>query len=309
MPFSPALRPAYDAYVHGCEHARVYCYRVDDIHSPGLITTDILLAIAHADVLIADLTNRNANVYYELGVAQAAGKEVVITCRNGAKLPFDIAQYRVIFYDATNRGLKTLSMRVAAYVKAAVARPGPPNIVFNVIHGQRARIITRLNQAVGEIVDKTKLLNREVGMHVYVPEPQSVLRRIARDTVRSVSSTPGSDRWRKGEGVVGTCWAENEKAVFDLQLPIYQNITLRRWAALRPELKFGMTYERFRKSSGHFMGLAAVPVRHNERFIGCVSVNIDKQAAGKFSSLWKDVVQPVVYSVASDVGAQLGAAG
>lgn len=115
-----------------------------------------------------------------------------------------------------------LTTRIAEYVRAAITRPHV-NVVFDLIHGTRAAIITRLNQAVAEIVDKTALRVREVGMHVYVPQSKTFLYRIARDTVRSVSSTPGSDRWRKGEGIVGTCWAENERPFSIFSCRVFKN--------------------------------------------------------------------------------------
>src|SRR5258706_11853050 len=144
MPFARDLRSVFDAYQRACDSVGVQCYRIDQLARPGLITADILSAIAHADVLIADLTSRNANVFYELGIAQAAGKPVVITCRKGTKLPFDIAHHRVIFYDAGRRGLHLLRTNTAMFVKDEIRHP-PANSVFELIHGSHAAMVTQLN--------------------------------------------------------------------------------------------------------------------------------------------------------------------
>ena len=82
--------------------------RADREHSSSLIDNNILKLLMDSDIVIADLTYSNPNVYYELGVRQALkGKTVLIiskkwceeTKRNNRPLPFDINHYNVIKYD------------------------------------------------------------------------------------------------------------------------------------------------------------------------------------------------------------------
>ena len=58
----------------------------------------MLAAIAHSDLLIADITYDRPNVYYELGFAHGLGRPVVLLARNGTELHFDIKDYNTIFY-------------------------------------------------------------------------------------------------------------------------------------------------------------------------------------------------------------------
>jgi nucleoside 2-deoxyribosyltransferase len=64
--------------------------------TPGQVTAQIIQSLTSAAVIIADLTGRNPNVYYELGVAHSFGKPVVILVDSVESLSFDTAQERVI---------------------------------------------------------------------------------------------------------------------------------------------------------------------------------------------------------------------
>jgi hypothetical protein len=72
---------------------------VDHISNPGEITATILTEIIEADLVIADLTGSNANVYYELAIAHAFGRPTVhIRHATADRLPFDVQSINVIDY-------------------------------------------------------------------------------------------------------------------------------------------------------------------------------------------------------------------
>jgi hypothetical protein len=80
-------------------------FRADDVYRPGVILQDIIRGIVECDVVIADITPVNANVFYELGYAHAMQKPTVLLAnRTVEKLPFDISGYRVVYYSDTIRG-------------------------------------------------------------------------------------------------------------------------------------------------------------------------------------------------------------
>lgn len=69
-----------------------------DLDNQQNILQDIVEGIHQADVIIADLTGLNANVFYELGLAHAMNKKVIIITQDLGELPFDIKSYRANEY-------------------------------------------------------------------------------------------------------------------------------------------------------------------------------------------------------------------
>jgi hypothetical protein len=73
--------------------------RADEIAVPGIISNQVLERIVNDPLVIADLSERNPNVYYELAVRHAARKPVIQLVQKGEPLPFDIAMTRTITVD------------------------------------------------------------------------------------------------------------------------------------------------------------------------------------------------------------------
>jgi len=73
--------------------------RADSSSYPDLIVADILEEIERAEIVVADLTGLNPNVLYELGIAHVRCDSVILLCQKGQRLPFDLASFRVIFFD------------------------------------------------------------------------------------------------------------------------------------------------------------------------------------------------------------------
>jgi hypothetical protein len=76
--------------------------RADDVGEPGQITAQAVQHCLKAKAAVADLTGGNPNVYYELSVRHGALLPVVLIAEEGTKLPFDISQSRVIFFDSAD---------------------------------------------------------------------------------------------------------------------------------------------------------------------------------------------------------------
>ena len=90
------------------------------ISNPGSITTQVIDRIISSDLVIANLTGLNPNVMYELAVRHAARKPIVCVVENGTKLPFDIQQDRVIFYNDEFCRVETLKKDLRQMVESAV---------------------------------------------------------------------------------------------------------------------------------------------------------------------------------------------
>jgi hypothetical protein len=81
--------------------------RADKLAEPGLITDQMIAAILNYDLCIADLSGHNPNVFYELAIAQAAERPVVLMKLTGEGIPFDVKDYRLIEYDLRPKSIKT----------------------------------------------------------------------------------------------------------------------------------------------------------------------------------------------------------
>ena len=121
MPFAAALTEVYtQVYKPVCAANGLECWRVDEISRPGSITRDIVEGILDADLIIADLTGRNANVFYELGIAHAVSNKTIMTAQKPEDVPFDLQTYRVIFYQQTISGSRDLRADVDRAIKSLV---------------------------------------------------------------------------------------------------------------------------------------------------------------------------------------------
>jgi hypothetical protein len=103
MPFTSPIGAYYESiYKPAIEKAKLKPDRADaDLYGTGKIVDQIWKGITSARVLLAELTNRNANVLYELGLAHALHKPVILVCSksNEDDVPFDLRHVRVIYYD------------------------------------------------------------------------------------------------------------------------------------------------------------------------------------------------------------------
>ena len=96
----------------------------NEIFATGKIIDQILRGISAAKVIVAELTTRNANVFYELGIAHALKKPVVMVSSSEADVPFDLQHIRIIYYDVNDPfwGDKLIE-KVAENVISAMKNP------------------------------------------------------------------------------------------------------------------------------------------------------------------------------------------
>ena len=121
MPFTDALTALYQDHLKAVAQAlQMTIARADDFFTGGQIMTEIWSAIVKANVLIADCTGRNPNVFYEIGLAHALGKPVVLITRSSEDVPFDLRHYRYIQYEFTPRGMKSFEDTLTKTLKSTL---------------------------------------------------------------------------------------------------------------------------------------------------------------------------------------------
>ncbi len=96
------------------------CLRADNIYDNNAIIENIWENINKAKVIIAELTGKNPNVFYELGIAHTIGKEVILVSQNIDDVPFDLRHLRIILYETTPRGVSNLEKQLTATINAII---------------------------------------------------------------------------------------------------------------------------------------------------------------------------------------------
>lgn len=119
MPFAEALKPVYQDHIAKvAESLKLKAVRGDDFFTAHSIMSDIWNAVCNARLVIADCTNRNPNVFYEIGLAHAIGKRVILITQNKDDVPFDLRHLRYIDYEYTPRGMIEFENRLEMTIRA-----------------------------------------------------------------------------------------------------------------------------------------------------------------------------------------------
>lgn len=126
-PLSPATaledeeryRAVRKALEEAAAQAGVQLFTSADIFEPGVVIEQIKRAISAASVVLAVCTGRNANVFYELGLAETRGHLPILIARSKEDLPFDVQHWRTVMYD-DDAALSNLAGDVAKFITSAL---------------------------------------------------------------------------------------------------------------------------------------------------------------------------------------------
>ena len=99
MPFDEEFDPVYSGFIKPVlEDIGFNVVRADDIQNQRSILRDVLEKIDRSDLIVADLTSANPNVFYELGLAHMLRKPVILVTQSIDEVPFDLRPYRLLEY-------------------------------------------------------------------------------------------------------------------------------------------------------------------------------------------------------------------
>jgi hypothetical protein len=119
MPFEPTLEPVFSDHIQNvARRLKLTAARGDNFFSTHYVMADIWNAIWFSRAIIADCTTRNANVFYEIGVAHAVGRPVVLITQKDEDVPFDLRSVRYIRYEFTPRGMAEFESRLSSTLEA-----------------------------------------------------------------------------------------------------------------------------------------------------------------------------------------------
>ena len=121
MPFRDELKPVYED--HMCtvaKHLNLSIARADDFFTVHIVMHDVWNGICAARVVIADCTDRNPNVFYEIGLAHVVGKQVILLAQQEEDIPFDIRHIRCVKYQMTPRGMMDFERNLEGTLKMSL---------------------------------------------------------------------------------------------------------------------------------------------------------------------------------------------
>lgn len=122
MPFSKEVDHVYFSGIKPCvESCGLTCERVDEQHFTDSILSTIFENIKKARFIVAEMTGKNPNVFYEVGYAHAINKPVILIADNLKDIPFDLKDKPHIEYNGDIEVLKTmLAMRLRGLISKRV---------------------------------------------------------------------------------------------------------------------------------------------------------------------------------------------
>lgn len=165
MPFGGWFDKYYlEIYIPAIEDAGFDAKRADDLYRPGNIVNDIWTYTKEATVLLADLTNKNPNVFYELGLAHAITKPAVLITASMDDVPFDLRSLRVIEYDKNSpKWGELLQEKITKALLETLKNPKDaiPPTFFDIDKTEKIKLSPQGKEML-ELKNEIDLLKREV---------------------------------------------------------------------------------------------------------------------------------------------------
>jgi len=139
------------------------CKRVDESYDIPKIDESIIDHLINDDLVIADLTDHNANVFYELAVRHCFAKPVILLISSGQRIPFDISTYRAIFYDLKDvktfeEAKKEFRAQVQAVVDGKFIPDSPIKVRLSLKKDEGS--IDKIDEVLAILRNHSEILNR-----------------------------------------------------------------------------------------------------------------------------------------------------
>ncbi len=186
MPFAPELRYFYlFLKAHLEKVLPVVVERADDRVLTVPVLEKISDAIRRSDVVCADCTGRNPNVFYELGLAHAHKKKVILITRQPVEeMPSDVRHFEFIVFTSHDEFLKKLETTLSYLIKG----------IYDELYDEGKNIFERFQRetsAVGKVVSKGEFVRRARTAEQMNPLPAITdRRRLADFALRTVVEKP-----------------------------------------------------------------------------------------------------------------------
>ena len=180
MPFGQPYEEYYtQIYVPAIEKNNLLPRRADSLYRPSPILHDIWDFISRSTLIVADITGRNPNVMYELGLAHAIAKPAIIISNNIEDVPFDLRSLRILLYDVNKPNWGTeLSNAIQNSIKEIIVSPIDAVLpTFIKIRPTKQEDVSDLKRDVIEIKQYLYKINEEIEYSLTRPPTSNILDR------------------------------------------------------------------------------------------------------------------------------------
>ncbi|WLH61148.1 hypothetical protein [Pseudomonas sp. FP2300] len=138
-------------------------YVAHEIAAPGSITKQVIEHVVYDELVVANLSELNPNVMYELAVRHCVGLPIIVLAENGTRLPFDISDERTLFFENDMAGVVDLGPRLAAAVEAAMSLEEADNPVLRVTSSKALRESVETDDAQSFLIKKLDYIESFIG--------------------------------------------------------------------------------------------------------------------------------------------------
>jgi hypothetical protein len=171
MPFGGWFDSYYESvYVPAIEAAGLVPCRADDLYRPSTIVHDIWAYTQSSKLILADLSGKNANVFYELGLAHALAKPAILVTESMEDVPFDLRALRVLEYNKNEpRWGEVLQEKITSSIREVVKAPLQSVLpaFLNVKPETKTKTVTESEKQFLELKRELDLLRNEVSRSRY----------------------------------------------------------------------------------------------------------------------------------------------
>lgn len=122
MPFAPAFDVVYETIEAAVADVGLRCVRADDIWQHQHVMGDIVSILWRSEIVIADLTAKNANVFYEAGLAHALPRATILLTQDSNDVPFDLQSIRYLRYGLGTEERGVLRRQLAERLRTLTTR-------------------------------------------------------------------------------------------------------------------------------------------------------------------------------------------
>lgn len=117
-PFDAKFDRVQEILKYSCEDLGLRCLDANEVWNEAEVIQDIFSLIYRSSAVICDFSGRNANVFYEAGIAHTIGRTVIPIVQNAEHIPFDLRHHRYVEYLPNDEGLAKLKQDVSRRLRS-----------------------------------------------------------------------------------------------------------------------------------------------------------------------------------------------